>query len=257
MFYNIFLPFKGGPLKLLIITQAIILLVIWALAPVSLLPSPVEVLTSFDDMAKKQGLFVELWASILTITQALILSSVFSALIAYTASAMVFRPIARGIAALRFLGFAGITFFFTMITSDGAELKLAMLTFGMTVFQLTNMLAITEGITQSEVDYARTLKLSSTRTVYEILVRGKAHDYLDIIRQNAAIGWTLLSMVEGLVRSEGGIGSLLLNQSKHLHLSGIFAIQLVILFYGIIQDYLLGALRLWLCPYLKISLVKG
>ena len=64
-------------------------------------------------------------------------------------------------------------------------------------------------------------------------------------------------MVEGLVRSEGGIGSLLLNQNKHLHLAGIFAIQLTILLYGLLQDYLLGLLRQAACPYIKYTNVKG
>jgi NitT/TauT family transport system permease protein len=158
---------------------------------------------------------------------------------------------------MRFLGFAGITFIFTMLATDGGELKVWLLTFGMTVFLLTNMLSVTMSITQAEVDYAKTLRMSKLRTVYELLMRGKLADFLDMVRQNAAIGWTMLSMVEGLVRSEGGIGSLLLNQNKHLHLAGIFAIQLTILLYGLFQDYMLGLLRQAVCPHIKYVNVKG
>ncbi len=248
---KIFKPFEGGHIKLMIAIQAVVLILVWILAPHSLLPSPLEVGSAFDNLAKNEGLLVELINSIGTITKALIYSSILAASIAYCSTMVLFKPISKGVASLRFLGFAGITFMFTMLTSSGGELKVLLLTFGMTVFQLTNMLSVVESITQADVDYARTLRLSPARTVYEILIRGKSHDFFDIIRQNAAIGWTLLSMVEGLVRSEGGIGSLLLNQSKHLHLSSIFAIQLVILFYGIFQDYVLGMIRLQLCPYLK------
>lgn len=46
-------------------------------------------------------------------------------------------------------------------------------------------------------------------------------------------------MVEGITRSEGGIGALLLNQNKYFNLSAVFAIQLTILAYGILQDYAL------------------
>ncbi|MBN4663922.1 hypothetical protein H4F36_24175 [Escherichia coli] len=78
-------------------------------------------------------------------------------------------------------------------------------------------------------------------------------DMLDLIRQNAAVGWTLLSMVEGLVRSEGGIGALLLNQNKYFNLSAVFAIQLTILAYGILQDFGLSYLRSVLCPWTRLN----
>ena len=48
------------------------------------------------------------------------------------------------------------------------------------------------------------------------------------MRQNAAMGWMMLTMVEGISRSEGGVGAMLLNQNKHFHLSAVFAIQLTI-----------------------------
>jgi ABC-type nitrate/sulfonate/bicarbonate transport system permease component len=255
---NFFLkPFQGGQIKLIILAQAIMLFTIWMLAPKSLFPSPLEVLSAWNSMAKNDGLLVELGRSIITITEALFFSTIISATLAYAAAINVLKPISNGIASLRFLGFAGITFMFTMLSADGGSLKVWLLTFGMTVFLLTNMLAITNSISKEEVDYARTLRLSPMRTVYELLIRGKLHDFLDLVRQNAAIGWTMLSMVEGLVRSEGGIGSLLLNQSKYMHLSSIFALQLTILFYGIFQDYILGYIRLALCPYIKFINVKA
>lgn len=250
-------PFEGGNLGLMVLVQTVVMLFLWILAPVSLLPSPMEVISSFNELAKTQGLLVELMNSAITITKALIYSSLISAAIAYAAATTVIKPVAKGIAALRFLGFAGITFAFTILTNNSHDLKVWLLVFGMVVFQLTNMLAVTEGITQAEVDYAKTIGLGPFQTVYEILIRGKAHDFLDIIRQNAAIGWVMLSMVEGLVRSEGGIGALLLIQGKNLHLSSIFAIQLTILVYGVLQDYLLGLLRITVCPYIKYMNVKG
>ena len=48
-------------------------------------------------------------------------------------------------------------------------------------------------------------------------------------------------MVEGIARSEGGVGAMLLNQNKHFHLAEVFAIQLLILVVGILQDYGIGA----------------
>jgi NitT/TauT family transport system permease protein len=63
-------------------------------------------------------------------------------------------------------------------------------------------------------------------------------------------------MVEGLVRSEGGIGALLITQNKFFVLSGVFAIQLTILAYGIFQDYLLRWLTQLACPHIVTTRSK-
>ena len=78
------------------------------------------------------------------------------------------------------------------------------------------------------------------RVVWEVVVRGTADKALEVLRQNAAIGWMMLTMVEGISRSEGGVGAMLLNQNKHFHLAEVFAIQLLILLVGVLQDYGLG-----------------
>ncbi len=75
------------------------------------------------------------------------------------------------------------------------------------------------------------------RVVYEVVVIGQADKAFEVLRQNAAMGWMMLTMVEGISRSEGGVGAMLLNQNKHFHLSAVFAIQLTILLLGLAQDY--------------------
>ena len=164
-----------------------------------------------------------------------------------------FKPLGTFVASMRFLGFAGLTFLFTLWTSSGSQLKLMLLTFGMTVFLARSTIDIVKSIPQSDIDYARSLGLSGWRLTWELVIRGRMADMLDLVRQNAAVGWTLLSMVEGLVRSEGGIGTLLLNQNKYFNLSAVFAIQLTILAYGIVQDFGLIYLRSVLCPWTRLN----
>jgi NitT/TauT family transport system permease protein len=240
-------------MKMLALVQAIIFFILWVAFPSQILPSPLEIVKAWNEMALQDGMLVELGKSIVTIWKAIIYSALISFGIAYLATASIFRPVARWLTALRFLGFAGITFVFTLWTSNGSDLKTALLTFGMSVFLLTNALSMVENITQDQIDYARTLHLSGWRITYELAFRDRLDEALDLIRQNAAMGWTLLSMVEGLVRSEGGIGDLLLNQNKHLHLSAIFAIQITILVYGLFQDTILQLIKNIICPYVKFS----
>ena len=163
------------------------------------------------------------------------------------------RPLAALLAKGRFLGLMGLTFLFTLLTGGGHALKLALLTFGMGVFLVTGMAEAVASIPREKLEHARTLGMSPWRVVFEVVVLGTAHQALELIRQNAAIGWTMVTLVEGLYRGEGGVGALLLNQNKHFHLAEVFAIQLCILLVGLGQDSALVAVRRGLCPYAELA----
>lgn len=241
-------------IKFLAVGQLAILLALWFIAPASSgIPSPVAILSEWNRLALTMGLLHELYTSAIVITQAILLSAIFSMSIAYLTTADIFKPTGTFVASLRFLGFAGLTYLFTLWTSSAHMLKLSLLTFGMTVFLARSMIDIVKCIPQSDIDYARSLGLKGWRLTYETSVRGKLAEMLDMVRQNAAVGWTLLAMVEGITRSEGGIGALLLNQNKYFNLSAVFAIQLTILAYGILQDVVLRYVRTLLCPYAELN----
>ena len=53
----------------------------------------------------------------------------------------------------------------------------------------------------------------------------------------------MLIMVEGFTRSEGGVGAMLLDQNRHLHLAHVEALQATILLVGLVQDAALAAVR--------------
>ena len=95
------------------------------------------------------------------------------------------------------------------------------------------------------------------RITGEVVVLGKADVILDLMRQNAAVGWTLLTLVEGMTRSAGGIGALLLNQNRYFLLAGVFAIQATILAVGLAQDALLSLLKDAACPWSTLGKEQG
>jgi NitT/TauT family transport system permease protein len=256
---ELFVPFpieRKFSIKFLAVAQLVIFLALWNLVPGTGLPNLLDITAQWNVLALEHGLLLELWASIKTITVALLLSVFIAVILGALVTADIFKPVGSFVSAMRFLGFAGLTFLFTLWTADGYQFKLLLLTFGITVFMTTTIIAEVQAIPQSEIDYARTLKLSGWQITWEIFVRGRLHVILDLLRQNAAIGWTMLTMVEGLVRSEGGIGTLLITQNKFFVLSGVFAIQLTILAYGIIQDYLLRYLTTVACPHVVTTRSK-
>lgn len=254
---SLFSPFSLGRrfnIKFLAGAQLAILIALWFAAPASTgIPDPISIAAEWNRLALTQGLVQELWTSMLVIWKSIVLSALFAVLIAYLTTADVFKPVGTFVSSLRFLGFAGLTYLFTLWTKDSASLKLSLLTFGMTVFLVRSMIDVVKSVPQSDIDYARSLGLHGWGLTYEMITRGKLADMIDLIRQNAAVGWTLLAMVEGITRSEGGIGALLLNQNKYFNLSAVFAIQLTILGYGVLQDVGLRYIRTLICPYAELN----
>ena len=88
------------------------------------------------------------------------------------------------------------------------------------------------------------------------MVLGKLPDLLEVVRQNFAIIWTMITLVETLYQSEGGIGLLLYKQNRYLHLAGVVAILLVILATGTLQDYAFEWLRRTFFPYSTLTAAK-
>jgi len=251
---NAFLPYAPfSAVHTLLIVQVVIAAALWSFSNAKVLPSPQEIAHAWFIMATQQGLMIELWSSVKVLLLSLSMSTAIALLIASAATAPIFLPFARFTSVLRFLGFAGLSYLFMLMTGDSYQLKLALLTFGTSVMMVTALLAEVQAIPQQTIDHCQTLGMRNWRITYELVVLGKSATLLDLVRQNAAIGWTLLTMVEGLARSEGGIGALLLNQNRYFQLSAVFAIQITILLYGVGQDYLLGKLRKVVCPYVKFE----
>jgi NitT/TauT family transport system permease protein len=254
-----FLPNRAispNTLRIIIAFQVAVLLAIWINSPFKILPQPMEVLRAFRDLWLNQGLSRELWTSFTLNIEALALSTLISLAMSYLTVLPFFRPVALALSKGRFLGLIGLTFVFTLMVGGGRPLKLSLLVFGMTVFFITSMASVVLEIPRERFDHARTLRMGEWQVVWEVVVLGTIDRAIEVLRQNAAIGWMMLTMVEGISRSEGGIGAMLLNQNKHFHIAEVFAIQITILLVGLFQDYLIGGLQRLLCPYAGLVLER-
>ncbi|HEY4562195.1 MAG TPA: nitrate ABC transporter permease [Thermoanaerobaculia bacterium] len=243
-------------LRIIVASQVAIALLIWINSPFKVLPQPDEVFRAFRGLWFEQGLGRELWTSFSMNLEALALTIVISLALSYLVVVPAFRPIATAISKGRFLGLAGLTFLFTLLFGGGRPLKISLLVFSMTVFFVTSMASVVLEIPRERFDHARTLRMNEWHVVWEVVILGTADRAFEVLRQNAAIGWMMLTMVEGISRSEGGVGAMLLNQNKHFHLAEVFAIQLTILVVGLLQDYGIGLTRRLLLPYADLTLEK-
>ena len=243
-------------LRIIVASQVAIALLIWINSPFKVLPQPGEVLRAFQGLWFEQGLGRELWTSFSLNLEAIAWTIVISLALSYLVVIPAFRPIALAVSKGRFLGLAGLTFVFTLMLGGGQPLKMSLLVFGMTVFFVTSMAAVVLEVPREKLDHARTLRMNEWRVVWEVVILGTADRAFEVLRQNAAIGWMMLTMVEGISRSEGGVGAMLLNQNKHFHLAEVFAIQITILIVGMIQDYGIGLTRRLLLPYADLTLER-
>jgi NitT/TauT family transport system permease protein len=243
-------------LQILIAAQLAIALLVWWRSPFEVLPRPDEVARALGGLWMNQGLGRELWISFTSNLQALAITAVIALALSYLTVLPALRPVVTAVSKGRFIGLTGLTFLFTLIFGGGHPLKISLLVFGMTVFFVTSMASVVADIPKEKFDYARSLRMNEWQVVWEVVILGTADQAIEVLRQNAAMGWMMLTMVESISRSEGGVGAMLLNQNKHFHLAEVFAIQILILVLGMTQDYGIGLTKRLLCPYSALILER-
>ncbi|MGV3617784.1 MAG: ABC transporter permease [Fimbriimonas sp.] len=243
-------------MRIIVAVEVAIFLIVWLNSPFKALPRPDEVFQAFGRLWQSQGLGQELITSFNLNLRALAISSLISLGLAYLTVIPVFRPLVAAISKGRFLSLAGFTFIFTLMVGGGAPLKTSLMVLGVSVFYVTSMASVIAAIPKGEFDHARTLRMSEWRVVWEVVILGTADKAFEVLRQNAAIGWMMLTMVEGISRTEGGVGAMLLNQQKYFRLPEVFAIQIGILIVGLAQDWLIGFIRGIVCPYADLTLER-
>ncbi len=253
---KIFSPFENisrRSLTLLIISQAAIALLLWHILSDGLIPKPVPVAKAFVHLLTSKLLLDNVLQSILLTMKAMLISIGITLFITYLSVVPFFATIARFVVKCRYLTLTGFIFIFTLLTTDGSQLKLSLLVFGIVPFFVTTFLAVILATDDQQYELCKTLGYNKWQTLYEVIIVGKADQVFEIVRQNFAISWLMITLVEGLSMSEGGIGTLLIKYNKYNDLTNVIAIQLVIFSIGLLFDFLLGATKHWLLPYSTTS----
>jgi len=233
-----------------------IALIAWFTMPFATLPSPGEVWRALGHLWNDEGLSRDLFTTLRLLFHALFLTVVISLVLSYATVIAFMRPLVEGLSKLRFLGLTGLVTPFAMITHDSYSLKVWLLTFGMTTYFITSMAQVVMEIPRENFDHLRALGAGELRILWEVVILGTLDKAFEVLRQNFAMGWTMITMVEGISRSDGGIGAMILNQNKHFLLDGVFAILLLILVVGLVIDYLVGAVTRVVCPYANLERMR-
>ncbi len=252
---KIFSPFGSvskQSFTLMITGQVLLALLLWHLGSNVLIPQPLKVANAFLHLITTWLFLDNLLMSMMLTLQAMLYSIIITLLFTYLSVLPFFKSIALFLVKCRYLTLTGLIFIFTLLTKDGGQLKLSLLVFGMVPFFVTSFLSVLINTDKQQYELCKTLGFSNWQTLYEVIIVGKTDQVLEILRQNFAISWLMITLVEGLNMSEGGIGALIIKYNKYNDLTNVLALQLVIFLIGLGFDYLLGMMRKWLFPYTKI-----
>jgi NitT/TauT family transport system permease protein len=256
---NLFKPNKkisSSMMLYVILIQIFLFGLYWTFGSNPLIPKPLEILRAFKPLVLNENLIGELFTSLALCLKATGITILVSLIISYSSVMGFFKPFGKLVTKMRFLTLVGISLIFIIIFGGGNPLKTSMLTFGMTVFFVTSMLDMIDSIVDAKYNHARTICKNEWQVVLEVIIRGKLDEVFVILRQNFAMSWLMLTMVEGIVRSDGGIGVLLLANSKHFQMDYVFAIQLTVITTGILSDWSIVGLKNLVCPYSKLTKLK-
>lgn len=253
---KIFQPFEKinrASLLILIAGQILVSIVLWHFSSNGLIPRPGKVAKAFIELIGSKTFLDNLLVSLGLTLKAMFYSIMITLCFAYLSVIPFFRSLTNFLVKCRYLTLTGLIFIFTLLTTDGSQLKLSLLVFGIVPFFVTSFLSVIVHINRQEYELCQTLGYSKWQTLYEVIIIGKADQVLEILRQNFAIAWLMITLVEGLSMSEGGIGTLLIKYNKYNDLTNVLALQFVIFLIGLGFDFLLGSLRKWLFPYTNIQ----
>ncbi len=241
--------------SLMIIWLALFLLV-WFVNPIKSLPNPFEVFQAFGKMFNIEGsgnLVPNVYTTLKLNVVGLLYSAIISLVISYMSVLPVLQPFNKIVQWLRYIPIIGFKLVFLTLFAIGWPMKVAMLTAGMSFFLVTSMTAVIEAIPKLKYELARVLGYNDWQTFYSVIVRPTLPQMIDMVAQNAAMGWVMITAIETYNRTEGGIGAQIFAYNATNQLAEVYAYLIIIGVIAILEDGLFKLIKRVLFPYSVIA----
>jgi ABC-type nitrate/sulfonate/bicarbonate transport system permease component len=255
-----FLSFYGGRDKttsyISIGIFVVLLVMVWVLNPITSLPTPLEIYTAFVTLATTNGsgnLFYNIWITLQLQIVAIFYATVISMVFAYAGKLTLFNPFNKFVQILRYIPVVGFTIIFYSFFSIGFGMKVAMLTAGLVFFMTTSMSAVLDSIPQMRYELAKTLGYSNWQIFTSVVLVPTLPKMLEVIMQNAAMGWLMIVAVETFNRTDGGMGAMLQIYSASNQSANVYVYLINIGLIALIEDGLFKVTNRVLFPYTTIA----
>jgi ABC-type nitrate/sulfonate/bicarbonate transport system permease component len=190
-----------------------------------------------------EGLVQHIASTLYLCLKSTLIAVVVSLVFSYLSVIPFFQPLAKFISKFRYLPLTGITFYITMLLSDARTIQVWILVVFTSTYLITSLISMISSIDEEEINHARSLGCSRWEILLQVVILGRLDYVVEIIRQNLAIVWMMLVTVESLLASAGGLGFLIKNSDKFMNHGRILALQIIILFVGIMIDVTLTYIR--------------
>jgi NitT/TauT family transport system permease protein len=216
----------------------------------SLLPSPFAVLSSFKELhfedALIRNLFFSVKLNVMGYVEAILISIPLGFMIGLFP--LFNGVLSRYIDAVRFLPITALTGLFIAWFGIENSMKVQFLAFGIIVYLLP---VVVQRVKELDVVYQQTaFTLGATRwqMIRTVFIPGVLPKLYDDIRVLTAISWTYIIVAE-LVNRSGGVGAMIYSAARQSRIDKVFALLLVIVLVGFLQDKLLSWLDKKLFPF--------
>jgi NitT/TauT family transport system permease protein len=204
-----------------------------------LLPRPDQVLFSFKDLYTKDNVvgntMHSVWLNVQGYFWAIILSLLFGLVMGLFP---IFRSLFnKQVDAMRYLPLSALTGLFITWFGLGDPMKIAFLALGILVYLLPVVIQRIDEVDDVLAQTAYTLGASKWQQIKTVFIPAVISRLTDDIRVLTAISWTYIIIAELLNKGQG-IGSLIYTKSRQGQVDRVFALLLIIMFIGMLQDKL-------------------
>lgn len=252
----LFVPFEGYSQTKWVkwISLVLVPILVWTFLPNNVFPPVLEILKAIPKLFSKNDLINNFIISLSFCIKSMAYACCIAFLFMLLARVPIFQAFAIFCRKFRFLPSVGLSFLFMRLTNSVESQMSWMMIFGITTFLVDGAVGIALSVTKDDVNYAKSLRLSRWQVFRELIILSKLPVFFSMAISNFAIAWMLLSSIENIAKSQGGIGVVLAESSKYFHLEEVYAVQILILFTGISIDFILNKLNNWLYPHITLKI---
>lgn len=216
-----------------------------------LLPRPDQTIASYPKLIKDEQLIANtlksVWLNLQGYYWAILLSIPIGFLIGLF-------PLFRGlfskqVDAMRYLPLTAVTGLFILWFGIEDTMKVAFLAFGIIVYLLPVVVQRIDEVKDVYLKTVYTLGATDWQTVKSVYIPSVMSKLMDDIRVLTAISWTYIIIAELLNRQGGGIGAMIYIKARQGQTEKVFALLIIIILIGFLQDRLFVYLDKRLFPH--------
>jgi len=229
-----------------------------AVAKPGVMPSPIKVFSAIPTLLMSSNF----WGNVSYSLLLTIVSAVEAAMIALPLGfAIGLIPSARAVfekplAALRYLPLTALIGLFLLWAGIATNMKVQFLTVCSLVYFLPAVVNRIDGVSQVHLDTIKTLGANNWQTLKKVYLPATLSAFTSDAIVLMPIGWTYIIIAEIINLGDGGVGAMIFTSSRRSRLDEVFALLLIIIAIGFIEDRILTYLDKKVFPY-KYAAERG